>query len=176
MRFEPTPLPLVTIVHVVPIEDDRGSFGRTWCAEEFATAGLNPRLAQASISTNRQRGTLRGLHYQVAPYQEAKLVRCAKGAIFDVAVDLRPDSPTYLHWFGLELTESNSKQLYVPEGFAHGFQTLADDTVVAYAISVPYAPGSGRGIRYDDLTVGVRWPLPDPIVSERDLELPPAGA
>jgi dTDP-4-dehydrorhamnose 3,5-epimerase len=176
MRFIPTPLPPVTIIELEPIEDERGSFARAWCADEFAAAGLNAHLAQTSISTNRRRGTLRGLHYQAPPYEEAKLVRCAKGAIFDVAVDLRPESATYLQWFGLELTESNGRQIYVPEGFAHGFQTLADDSVVTYAMSVPFAAGSGRGIRYDDATVGVRWPLPDPIVSERDLSLPPAAA
>jgi dTDP-4-dehydrorhamnose 3,5-epimerase len=176
VEFKTTSLPPVTVVQLEPVDDERGSFARTWCADEFAAAGLNPGLSQTSVSTNRRRGTLRGLHYQAAPYEEAKLVRCAKGAIFDVAVDLRPDSPTYLRWFGLELTESNGQQLYVPEGFAHGFQTLCDDTVVTYAISVPYAPGSGRGIRYDDATVGVRWPLPDPIVSDRDLGLPPAVA
>ncbi len=173
MRFVPTPLPPVTIVELEPVADERGSFARTWCAEEFAAAGLNPDVAQTSISTNLRRGTLRGLHFQAAPDAEAKLVRCVRGAIFDVAVDLRPDSPTHLRWFGLELTGSNGKQLYVPEGFAHGFQTLADDTVVAYAISVPYVPGRGRGIRYDDSVIGVRWPLPDPIVSDRDRRLPP---
>lgn len=152
--------------------DDRGNFVRIWCAREFAAAGLSAELAQCSIAVNRHRGTLRGLHYQTAPYEEAKLVSCIKGAIYDVVVDLRPDSPSYLRWIGMELREDSRDMIYVPPGCAHGYQTLVDDARLAYYIGSYYEPSASRGVRYDDPTFSIEWPLPISLISDRDKGYP----
>jgi len=166
--FREAALPGVFVIEPEPREDNRGCFARTWCQREFAQHGLNPRLVQCSISFNRRRGTLRGLHYQAPPHAEAKLIRCTRGAIWDVALDLRPQSPTFRQHVGVELTAENRAALYVPEGLAHGFQTLVDDTEVLYQMSEFYAAASGRGIRFDDPAFTIRWPLPEPILLDRD--------
>jgi dTDP-4-dehydrorhamnose 3,5-epimerase len=171
MILSRTPIHGVYEVEPERSADERGYFARTYCADEFAAAGLDPVIAQCSTSFNACAGTLRGLHYQADPYAEAKLVRCTRGAIFDVAVDLRPESPSYLGWRGVELNEANGLSLYVPKGCAHGFQTLRDDSEVLYQISVAYQPGAGRGVRWDDPAFGIRWPEPPPggrTMSERD--------
>jgi dTDP-4-dehydrorhamnose 3,5-epimerase len=152
--------------------DERGFFARTWCAAEFARHGLSPRLVQASVSYNRRRGTLRGLHYQLAPHAEAKLVRCIRGAIYDVAVDLRPESPTFRRHVAVVLDADNRLALYVPEGCAHGFQTLADDTEVLYQMSAVYAPQAARGVRWDDPAFAIPWPPADRIIAERGRRYP----
>ena len=152
-----------------PIEDERGFFARWWCADEFARAGLNPVLKQANVAYSRFAGTLRGLHYQLSPHQEAKLFRCVAGAVFDVVVDLRPSSTTYLQWGGYELSAENRLMLYVPEGCAHGYLALRDHTEIIYLVSESYTPGAERGIRWDDPTLGVDWPLEgEPRVSAKD--------
>jgi dTDP-4-dehydrorhamnose 3,5-epimerase len=153
-------------------DDERGFFARTWCAEEFEEHGLDSRLAQCSVSFNHRRGSLRGLHYQAPPYAEAKLVRCTRGALFDVAVDLRPDSPSFKQWTGHELTEDNGRALYVPRGLAHGFLTLADATEVTYQISVPHASEAARGIRWNDPFHGVAWPGAVTVIAPRDRDYP----
>lgn len=150
--------------------DERGFFARTWCGEEFIKQGLNPKLAQCNVSFNNKAGTLRGLHYQIAPREEAKLVRCTMGAIFDVAVDIRPDSDTYLEWFGVELTAENRCAMYIPEGFAHGFQTLTDNSEVFYQMAEFYYPELAKGLRWDDPKIGIDWPkITHRIISDRDL-------
>lgn len=154
------------------VEDERGSFGRTFCRREFALAGLVTDFVQHSISENRRKGTLRGLHYQDEPAVEVKVVQCVRGAIYDVIVDLRPRSETYGHWAGFELSAENRQLLYIPAGFAHGFLTLEDDTAVQYLISEYYAPGLARGVRWDDPAFGIRWPLAsevsEVIMAEKD--------
>jgi dTDP-4-dehydrorhamnose 3,5-epimerase len=168
-----TALARVVVVELEEHVDDRGSFARTWCREEMARAGLSRELAQCSLSRNRRAGTLRGLHFQHPPHEEAKLVRCTRGAIFDVAVDLRPGSPTRGHWVGVELDSESGRALYVPEGCAHGFQTLVDDTEVAYMISTPYVPEAAAGVRWDDPNLAITWPAAeDRTISERDRALP----
>lgn len=157
------------VIDLEPHQDERGFFARSYCHDEFASRGLNARLAQCSISFNGKRGTLRGMHYQARPYEEAKLVRCTKGSLFDVIIDLRRQSASFKRHFAIELSASNRRQLYVPEGFAHGFQTLEDDTEVFYQISTPYHPGSGRGVRWDDPAFQIGWPdVATRIISERD--------
>ena len=168
MKFIDTPLAGVYLVEPELIVDDRGSFSRLWCVAEMASHGLDHRIAQISTSFNRQRGTLRGLHYQVAPDAEAKLVRCTAGSIHDVVVDLREGSPTRYRWYGVELSAANRSAIYIPQGVGHGFQTLVDATEVEYMISVPYAPASSRGIRWDDPVIGIRWPLAVSCISRRD--------
>lgn len=158
MRFIETKLKGAYIIEPEPIEDERGFFARTYCAREFEAHGLNPRFVQCNISYNKKKGTLRGMHYQAAPYAEAKLVRCTRGAIYDVIIDFRPESPTYKAWVTVELTADNHLMLYVPESFAHGFQTLADDTEVFYQMSEYYHPESARGARWDDPAFGIVWP------------------
>jgi dTDP-4-dehydrorhamnose 3,5-epimerase len=153
-------------------EDERGFFARTWCRQEFEEHGLNPTLVQCSISFNKKRGTLRGMHYQAAPHAEAKLVRCTAGAIYDVIIDLRPESPTYTHHVGVVLNAQNRTMFYVPEGFAHGFQTLEDDTEVFYQMSEFYAPESARGVRWDDRTFDIRWPDGELTINDRDRTYP----
>lgn len=172
MRFTETPLPGAWLLELERHEDDRGFFARTWCHDELARHGLDPRVSQCSVSRNHRRGTLRGLHLQIAPHAESKLVRCTAGRIFDVIVDLRPESATFKRWHGVELDAGEGNQLFVPEGFAHGFQTLEDDTEVYYMISVPYAPDFQRGYRYDDPAFGIEWPEPITVISERDHALP----
>jgi dTDP-4-dehydrorhamnose 3,5-epimerase len=173
MRFVATPIAGVHVVELEEHVDERGSFARTWCRDEMAAAGLAVELAQCSLSRNRRAGTLRGLHFQRAPHEEAKLIRCTRGGIFDVAVDLRPGSPTRGRWFGVELDPLEGRALYVPEGCAHGFQTLVDDSDVAYMISVTYAPNASAGIRWDDPTLAIAWPVAaERTISERDRALP----
>jgi dTDP-4-dehydrorhamnose 3,5-epimerase len=167
--FDAAPLEGAWTIVPTPQEDERGSFARTFDAEEWTERGLDPTVAQCSVSFNLRTGTLRGLHYQASPHGETKLVRCTRGAIFDVIVDLREGSPTYCGWFAAELTESNRTMLYVPVGFAHGFQTLADASEVSYQISPAYVATHGRGVRWDDPAFGIEWPqVDDRVISERD--------
>ena len=168
MLFTATKLAGAFLVSLRKIEDDRGFFARGWCADELAKHGLAPNMAQLNISFSAKRGTIRGLHYQLPPHAEAKFVRCTRGAIFDVAVDLRRDSPTRGQWIGAELTADNGLMLYVPEGCAHGYLTLADDTEAYYLTSSPYAPGAARGARYNDPAFGIAWPEPVVVVSDAD--------
>ncbi len=161
------------IIEPERIEDARGFFARAWCKREFAEHGLNPFLVQCNLSFNKSRGTLRGMHYQGAPHQETKLVRCTRGAIYDVIIDLRPESRTCLKWLGVELTQENRKILYVPEGFAHGYQTLTDNTEVFYQVSQFYSSESEGGVRWDDSAFGIKWPETDILViSEKDKNWP----
>jgi dTDP-4-dehydrorhamnose 3,5-epimerase len=167
--FVKTKLEGVYIIEVEKREDERGFFARTFCSHEFEAHGLDPRIAQCSISSNRRKGTLRGMHYQVAPYAEVKVVRCTAGAIYDVAVDLRPDSLTYKQWTAVELTEDNRRAIYIPIGCAHGFQTLVDDSEVYYQTSEFYHPEAAKGIRWNDPAFGIQWPLGEGLIlSERD--------
>lgn len=172
MIFTPTKLSGAHIVELERHEDDRGFFARTWCQDEFADHGLEPALAQCSISRNAVAGTLRGMHFQAAPHEEAKLVRCTAGAIFDVIVDLRPESTTYAEWIGVELDARSGRALYIPKGFAHGFQTLADESDVFYMISAPYVPEAGAGLRWNDPAFAIEWPIPLSVMSERDRSWP----
>jgi len=172
MRFEATELPGVVVVEPELVEDERGFFARIWCRREFSAHGLNPELAQCSISWNRRKGTLRGMHHQLAPRAEAKLVRVIRGAVFDVAVDLRPESPAFRRWFGCELTETNRRMLYIPEGLAHGFLTLAEGTEVGYQISQFHHPEAARGVRWDDPAFAIDWPGRPVVISERDRSYP----
>lgn len=153
--------------------DERGFFARSFCRREYEEHGLDPFVAQANVSWNRRRGTLRGMHYQLPPSEEAKTVRCIRGAIHDAVVDLRPGSETFGRHLAVELDAASGRQLYVPPGLAHGFQTLADDTEVTYLMSAFYDPDRARGFRHDDPEVGIRWPLPVAVISERDVALPP---
>lgn len=173
MIFRPTPLAGVFVLEPERHQDERGHFARTWCRRELAEHGLDAELAQCSVSYNHRRGTVRGMHYQIAPHREAKLVRCTRGVIFDVVVDARAGSPTLGRWFGVELSAEAGDQLYVPPGLAHGFQTLTDGAEVFYMISAFYAADSARGFRYDDPAVGIAWPEPVTRISTRDLALPP---
>jgi dTDP-4-dehydrorhamnose 3,5-epimerase len=173
VRFLETALRGSFIIELQPQADERGFFARAWCANEFEEHGLQTRMVQANLSGNRTRGTLRGLHYQVAPYEEAKLVRCIRGAIFDVIVDLRVESPTYGQWIGVELTAENRRMLYVPERFAHGFQSLEDDTEIFYQVSQFYTPGAERGIRWDDPSLAIAWPYAEHrVISPKDQSWP----
>jgi dTDP-4-dehydrorhamnose 3,5-epimerase len=172
MRFNETKVAGAFLIEPEPVADERGFFARTWCRDELRDHGLNPELAQCSISFSHRKGTLRGLHYQVAPHQEVKLVRCTQGAIWDVALDLRPDSPTYRAWYGAELSAANRAMLYIPEGCAHGQLTLTDDAEVLYCISAPYAPEAARGVRYDDPAFGVEWPGEVVVINQRDRNYP----
>lgn len=172
MRFRETALKGAFIIELDKHEDERGFFARAWCQREFLAHGLNPRLVQCNVSFNRRRGTLRGMHYQVAPHEEAKLVRCTRGAIYDVIIDLRPDSPTFMQWLAVELTADNYRMLYIPEGFAHGFQTLQDHTEVFYQMSEFYAPECARGIRWNDPAFAISWPPAERLISERDQQYP----
>jgi dTDP-4-dehydrorhamnose 3,5-epimerase len=172
LKFAQTGLPGATVIEPERLSDERGFFARTWCAREFADHGLKRALVQCSISFNRRKGTLRGMHYQIPPHEEAKLVRCTLGAIYDVIVDLRTDSPTYLKHFAVELSQDNRKMLYVPEGCAHGFQTLADDTEVYYQMSEYYSPECSAGHRWNDPAFGIDWPLEVSVISDRDNRYP----
>jgi dTDP-4-dehydrorhamnose 3,5-epimerase len=172
VKFSPTALAGAYIIDIEPLQDERGFFARSWCREEFAGQGLNPDLAQCSISFNKKRGTLRGMHYQAAPHEETKVVRCVRGSIYDVIIDLRPASPTFRKWIAVELDADNRRMLYVPAGMAHGFQTLADDTEVFYQISTPYHPPSARGVRWDDPAFGIEWPAGARIISDKDRHYP----
>jgi dTDP-4-dehydrorhamnose 3,5-epimerase len=166
--FEPADLPGVVIVSPNRHTDDRGFFARTWCAQEFAAAGLPSTLAQCSVSWNEHSYTLRGMHWEAPPDRESKLVRCTRGAIFDVVVDLRPESPSYLRHIGIELGADDHRAVFIPPGVAHGFLTLTDATEVLYQMDSFYAPGSERGARWDDPVFGIDWPAPPAVISERD--------
>jgi dTDP-4-dehydrorhamnose 3,5-epimerase len=172
MIFTATSLVGAYLIDLELREDDRGFFARAWCQEEFAAHNLVTRAAQANISYNRKRGTLRGMHYQIAPYAEVKLVRCIHGAIVDVIVDLRPESPTYMQHVAVELSAANRRALYVPEGFGHGFQTLEDDSEVLYQVSQMYTQHAERGIRHDDPALQITWPLPVSVISAKDMSWP----
>jgi dTDP-4-dehydrorhamnose 3,5-epimerase len=172
VRFTATALAGAYVLEQERHSDERGWFARTWCQEELAAHGLDPALVQCSASFNHRRGTVRGLHYQAPPFAEAKLVRCPRGALFDVAVDLRPDSQTFARWIGVELTAGNGRMLYIPKGFAHGFMTLTDATEVAYHISAPYSPQHARGVRWSDPLVRVNWPAAVEVISVRDRDYP----
>ena len=172
MIFQPTKLPGVFEILPELKSDERGFFARTWCQKEFADHGLNPKLAQCSISLNSRKGTLRGMHYQVSPHAEAKLVRCTKGAIYDVVVDLRPESPSFKGWTAATLSADNRRALYMPEGCAHGFLTLEDDTELFYQISEFYSAESTRGVRWNDPAFSITWPGEVTVISERDRTYP----
>jgi len=169
MIFNETRLKGTFILEPKLLEDERGFFARTWCEREFEEHGLNPRLVQCNISYNKRKGTLRGMHYQVAPYAEAKLVRCTSGAIYDVIIDLRPESTTFKQWVGVELTAHNRLGLYIPEGFAHGFQSLEDNSEVFYQMSQFYQAEAARGVRWDDPAFKINWPeVATRIISDKD--------
>lgn len=168
MKFIQTPIQGVAVVELMPHVDERGFFARSFCQDEFAEHGLLPMVAQCNVSYNHVAGTLRGMHFQVAPATEAKLVRCISGAIIDQIVDLRVDSPTYLQHVAVELTAANRLSLYVPPMFAHGYQTLIDGTEVLYQVSERYTPGKERGLRFDDPALGLDWPMPVASISEKD--------
>jgi dTDP-4-dehydrorhamnose 3,5-epimerase len=170
--FTETPLEGAYIIDLEPMEDERGHFARSFCREEFAPRGLKTNVAQCNVSFNRKKGTLRGMHFQSEPKAEAKLVRCTRGVIYDVILDLRPHSPTYCKWTTTELTECNMRMIYVPEGFAHGFQTLVDDTEVFYQMFECYSPGHANGVRWDDPAFGIAWPIENPILSDKDRSYP----
>lgn len=173
MIFRETALKGAYTIELEPHSDERGQFVRTWCQDEFRRHGIDMAFVQNAVSINTQRGTLRGLHWQAAPHEEAKLVRCARGAVYDVIVDIRPDSTTFGQWLGLTLTARTQIMLFVPTGFAHGFQTLEDDTEVSYQLSIGYAASSGRGLRFDDPALAIDWPLPVSRISDRDRSWPP---
>ncbi len=173
MRFTELALPGLYLVESEPVSDERGFFARTWCHDEFQARGLSTDIAQCSVSFNLRKGTLRGMHYQAAPHAEIKVIRCNRGAFFDVLVDLRPESPTYAQWTAQELSARNGRMLYVPAGLAHGFQTLEDETEVYYQISERYAPDCARGVRWNDPAFGIEWPdVEVRILSERDRQYP----
>ena len=172
MKFIETPLIGAYIIEIEKIADDRGFFGRSWCKREFDEAGLNSAIAQINTSLSIEKGTLRGLHFQIEPYQECKTIRCTRGGIFNMIVDLRPKSPTFLHWYGEELNQDNHKALYSPEGFAQGFITLEDNTEITYLTSEFYAPGMDRGIRYNDPKIGIQTPIEPIVISKKDLNWP----
>jgi len=176
VKFLESPLAGAYTLEMDRLEDERGFFARSYCAAEFAARGLPAAMPQSSVSFNARRGTLRGLHYQAEPHAEDKLVRCTAGAIYDVIVDLRPNSPTLRRWFGVELSAANHRSLFVPKGLAHGFITLSDDTEVLYMISVPYVPGFERGVRWNDPAIGISWPMAPSAVAARDAAYPLLGA
>ena len=172
MIFRETILKGAYIIEPERREDSRGFFARVWCRKEFLAEDLNGQLVQSNISYNKEKGTLRGMHYQVEPFAEVKLVRCTMGAIYDVIIDLRPQSPTYLQWVAVELTAENRKMLYVPENFAHGYQTLVDNTEVFYQVSQFYVPDSEGGVRYNDPAFGIKWPMEVQVISDKDRSWP----
>jgi len=172
MKFIPAKLEGAYILELKELGDERGFFARSWCQREFEAHGLVSRLAQANVSYNRHQGTLRGLHRQIAPYEESKLVRCTRGSIYDVIVDARPESSTHGQWLGVELTAANHRMLFVPGGFLHGFQTLEDDCEIFYQVSEFYTPEAERGARYDDPSFEIEWPLPVSDISDKDASWP----
>ncbi|NTW03327.1 MAG: dTDP-4-dehydrorhamnose 3,5-epimerase [Oscillochloris sp.] len=169
MFFTSTELEGAYIIDLQRFEDNRGFFACTWEASAFERHGLVSQLVQTNLSYNRTRGTLRGMHFQHTPYAETKLIRCVRGAIVDIIIDLRPGSPSYKRWISAELTAENRRAIYVPEGFAHGFQTLVDDVEVIYQVSQIYTPSAASGVRYDDPAFGITWPLPVSEISPKDL-------
>jgi len=172
MRFEATPLPGAFVIEAEPVADERGWFARTFAVEEFERRGLDPRVAHVNASFNERSGTLRGMHYQLGADAEAKLVRCVRGAIYDVALDLRPDSPTYCRWHAVELSSEHPRSFYIPAGMAHGFQTMEDSSEVLYLMSRPYSPSSSAGVRWNDPAFGIEWPDAERTISERDAGFP----
>ena len=172
MIFHETSLQDACLIEIQKLEDERGFFARTWCQREFSEHGLNPKLVQCNLSYNRLKGTLRGMHYQTAPHEEAKLIRCSRGSFYDLIIDLRPGSQTYLQHFGVTLTEREPVMLYVPEGFAHGFLTLEDETCVFYQMSEFYAPEYSRGLRWNDPSFRIKWPAEIDVISARDANHP----
>lgn len=172
MIFTETPLKGSFVIDLELKEDERGFFARSWCRNEFEARGLNTRLVQCNVSFNKKKGTLRGMHYQVAPHEEAKLVRCTMGSIYDVIVDLRPESPTYMQHAAVILSAANRRALYIPERFAHGFQTLEDNTEVFYQMSEFYAPECARGFRWNDPAFAISWPEDARVISPKDLAYP----
>jgi dTDP-4-dehydrorhamnose 3,5-epimerase len=175
MRYVETPLEGLWLLELEIHADARGSFARTYDHAEFDRRGLDPVIRQCSTSFNPRAGTLRGMHFQAEPLAETKLLRCTRGAVFDVAVDLRPDSPTYRRWYGVELTADNGREMYIPKGMAHGFQTLVDDSELLYHMSADYSAEHARGVRWDDPAFGIEWPAPpggERIISERDATYP----
>ena len=173
MQFQPTNIAGLLIVGLTRYADERGSFARLFCRDIFAAHGLAHSFVQASLSVTTRAGTLRGMHFQRAPHEEVKLVRCVRGAIYDVVADIRRDSPTYLRWQGFELSPESDVTLYIPKGCAHGFLTLANDSEVLYEMSTPHAPSFADGVRYDDPALGIVWPRPVTRVAEKDLAWPP---
>jgi dTDP-4-dehydrorhamnose 3,5-epimerase len=172
MLIQATNLKDAFVIDLEIREDNRGGFARTFCAKEFEEHGMKPTVAQCNLSFNFKKGTLRGMHYQLSPAAETKLIRCTQGAIYDVIIDMRPDSPTYKQHFGVELSAENRRALYVPEMFAHGYQALTDDAEVVYQVGEFYSPGYERGIRYDDPTFGIEWPIPVTVISDKDANWP----
>jgi dTDP-4-dehydrorhamnose 3,5-epimerase len=172
MIFAQTHLAGAYIIDLEPRNDERGFFARSWCANEFSAHGLKPTLAQCNIAFNKHKGTLRGMHYQTPPYQEDKLIRCTMGEIYDVIIDLRQESPTFKQWLAVELTAGNRRALYVPKGFAHGYQTLTDDTEITYQVTEFYHPEVERGVRWDDPAFVIDWPAPVMLISEKDRNHP----
>lgn len=176
MIFLETPLQGAYVIELEKREDERGFFARSWCKEEFTAKGLDTRLVQCNVSFNKLKGTLRGLHYQIPPHAEVKLVRCTKGSLFDVIVDLRKDSPTFLKWVGIELTATNHRMLYIPKLFAHGFQTLEDNTEIFYQMSEFYEPAASKGLRWNDPRLGINWPAVGGVMSQKDQAYPNLAA
>lgn len=173
MNFKKTPITGAYVVDIEPKGDERGFFARGFCHQEFEALGLNSKVVQANIGVSRQRGTLRGLHYQIAPYAETKLVRCTAGAVFDVIVDLRPASSSYRKWLGVELAADTRRMIYVPEGCAHGYLTLVDNTEIFYLVSQFYSAEAERGLRWNDPVFGIEWPIiQDLVISEKDRRWP----
>ena len=172
MIFTETPLAGAFIIDIERFDDERGFFALSWSEKDFAARGLEPRFVECNLSFNRKKGTLRGMHYQETPHGQAKLVRCTMGAICDVIIDLRPDSPTFKRWAAVELTAANHRMLYVPPPFAHGFQTLEDNSEVCYQMSTPFVPESGRGVRWDDPEFRIAWPIAEKTMNERDRSYP----
>lgn len=172
MKFTALPLKSSFRISLEPFSDDRGWFARYFCKNEFSSIGFTVDWVQMNHSFSKQKGTIRGMHYQVSPFREVKLVRCVAGAVFDVIIDLRNDSPTFLQWYGLELSAENQEMLLIPEGFAHGFQCLTDSCELLYHHSAYYQPGSEAGIRYNDPLLGIRWPLELTVISDRDKSHP----
>lgn len=172
MLFTETPIPGVWVIDVEPFEDERGFFGRMWCRSELEQHGLNPRVEQANVGYSKKRGTLRGLHYQAAPHKEAKYIKCTRGSVYDVAVDLRSNSPSFCRWFGTELSDRNRTMLYVPEGCAHGYISLTDEAEILYLTSAAYAHDAAGGVRWDDPVFGIEWPIEPEVVSVQDKTWP----
>jgi len=168
MIFTETKLKGAFIIDIKKVEDERGYFGRAWCKNEFEAHGLNSNTAQANVAYNKKKGTLRGMHYQNYPFTETKTVRCTAGSIYDVIIDLRPESDTYTQWFGVRLSDTNLRMLYVPEGFAHGYITLEDDTAIHYMVTEFYTPDAEAGVRFDDSAFSIEWPIAPLLISDKD--------
>lgn len=173
MIFTETNFAGLMVIDLEKSQDNRGHFARTWCRDEFTAHGINAEFIQCGASLNHRRGTLRGLHYQTVPHEEAKLIRCTRGCAYDVAVDIRENSSTRGQWYATELSAETGRMIYIPAGFAHGFQALEDETELSYQITAPYYADAARGIRWDDPDLSIPWPVKDPILSDRDRALPP---